>query len=137
MVKEAFLGFDDVSADRRAPAVAGYVLGVLEKYHCVDKLVAQTYDGAAVMASELNGVQAKIKEKVPEAMFTCCYAHKMNMVLLHSAKCMPVCRVFFKTAEGLGAFFNKSKSAPTCWMMLSSAVYPEQRLQDGAQTLGC
>ena len=60
------------------------------------------------MASELNGVQAKIKEKVPEAMFTCCYAHKMNMVLLHSAKCMPVCRVFFKTAEGLGAFFNKS-----------------------------
>lgn len=27
------------------------------------------------MASELNGVEAKIKEKVPEAMFTNCYAH--------------------------------------------------------------
>lgn len=39
------------------------LLGVLEKYYCVAKLVAQTYDGAAVMA-ELNGVQAKIKEKV-------------------------------------------------------------------------
>ena len=126
-----------MSADRRTPAIAGYVLGVLKKSHCVDKLVAQTYDGAAVMASELNGVQAKIKEKVPEAMFTHCNAHKLNLVLLHSAKCMPVCRVFFKTAEGLGAFFNKSQSAPTCWMMLSSAVYPEQRIQDGAQTLGC
>uniref|UniRef100_UPI0037E77704 zinc finger MYM-type protein 1 n=1 Tax=Semicossyphus pulcher TaxID=241346 RepID=UPI0037E77704 len=107
-VKEAFLGFDDMSADRRAPAIAEYVLGVLEKYNCVDKLVAQTYDGAAVMASELNGVQAKIKEKVPEAMFTHFYAHKLNLVLLHSAKCMPESRTFFKTAEGLGAFFSKS-----------------------------
>lgn len=63
-MKEAFLGFEDVSDDRRAPAVATYVLGVLEKYSCVKKLVAQTYDGAAVMASELNGVQAKIKDEV-------------------------------------------------------------------------
>lgn len=107
-VKEAFLGFDDVNEDRRAPAIAEYVLGVLEKYDCTEKLVAQTYDGAAVMASELNGVQAKVKEKVPEAMFTHCYAHKLNLVLLHSAKCMPECRTFFKTAEGLASFFSKS-----------------------------
>jgi len=33
-VKEASLGFDDVSADRCAPAIADYVLGVLEKYNC-------------------------------------------------------------------------------------------------------
>ena len=74
-VREAFWGFDDVSDDRRAPAIAEYVLDVLEKFKCVEKLVAQTYDGAAVMSSELNGVQARIKEKVPEAMFTHCYAH--------------------------------------------------------------
>lgn len=60
------------------------------------------------MASELNGVQAKIKEKVPETMFTHCYAHKLNLVLSHSAKCMPECRTFFKTAEGLESFFSKS-----------------------------
>ena len=107
-VKEAFLGFDDVSADRRAPAIAEYVMGVLEKYTCVEKFVAQTYDGASVMASDLNGVQAKIREKVPEGMFTHCYAHKLNLVLMHSAKSIPACRVFFKTAEGLGAFFSKS-----------------------------
>ena len=111
-----------MSEDRRAPAIAEYVLRVLEKYDCVEKLVAQTCDGAAVMASELNGVQAKIKEKVVEAMFTHCYAHKLNLVLLHSAKCMPKCRTFFKTAEGLASFFNKSTSVLTCWMMLSSAV---------------
>uniref|UniRef100_A0A8C5QA54 TTF-type domain-containing protein n=1 Tax=Leptobrachium leishanense TaxID=445787 RepID=A0A8C5QA54_9ANUR len=106
-VKEAFLGFDDVS-DRRASAIEDYVLGVLQKYQCTEKLVAQTYDGASVMASDLNGVQAKIKKKVPEATFLHCYAHKLNLVLMHSAKCMPACKTFFKTIEGLAMFFNKS-----------------------------
>ena len=80
----------------------------LDDFNCMEKLVAQTYDGASVMSSELNGVQAKIKEKVPEAMFTHCYAHKLNLVLLHSAKCIPECKAFFKTLEGLSAFFSKS-----------------------------
>lgn len=84
------MGFDDVSEDRCTPAIAEYVLKVLEKYDYVDKLVDQTYDGAAEMASDRNSVQAKIKEKVPEAMFTHCYARKLNFVLLHSAKCMPM-----------------------------------------------
>ena len=108
IVKEAFLGFDNVSDDRRASAIAQYVLGILQKFDCVEKLVAQTYDGASVTSFELNGVQAKIKEDVPEAMFLHCYAHKLNLVLLHSAKCMPEFKAFFKTLEGLSAFFSKS-----------------------------
>ncbi|XP_017295795.1 zinc finger MYM-type protein 1 [Kryptolebias marmoratus] len=107
-VREVFLGFDDVSDDRRASAVAEYILGVLEKYKCAEKLVAQTYDGAAVMASELDGVQTRVQEKVPHAMLTHCYAHDLNLVLLHSAKCMPQCRTFCKIVEGLGTFLGKS-----------------------------
>ena len=95
-IKEAFLGFDDVSDDRRASAIAEYIFKVLQKYNCVEKLVAQTYDGASVMSSELHGVQSKIKAKVPEAMFTHCYAHKLNLVLLHSAKCIPDSKIFSK-----------------------------------------
>lgn len=83
------MGFDDISNDQRAPTIAAYVL---VKYSCVEKFLAQTYDGAAVMSSELNGVQAKINEKVPEAMFT---HDKLNLVLMHSAKCMPESRTFF------------------------------------------
>ena len=97
-----------LSDDRRASAIAKYVLERLDDFNCVEKLLAQTYDGASVMLSELNGVQAKIKEKVPEAMFTHCYAHKLNLVLLHSAKCIPECKAFFKTLKGLSAFFSKS-----------------------------
>ena len=97
-----------MSDDRQASAIAQYVLGILQKFNSVEKLVAQIYDGASVMLSELNGMQDKIKEDVPEAMFLHCYAHKLNLVLLHSAKCMPEYKAFFKTLEGLSAFFNKS-----------------------------
>lgn len=107
-VKEAFVGFDDVSDDRRATAIANYVFGVLDNFSCAHKLVAQTYDGASVMASQLNGVQAKVREKVPEAMFTHCYGHKLNLVLSQSAQMIPECKVFFKTVEGLAAYFSKS-----------------------------
>ena len=74
----------------------------------MQKLVAQTYDRASVMSSESNGVQARLKEDVPEAMFLHCYAHKLNLVLLRSTKCMPECKTFLKTLEGLSAFFSKS-----------------------------
>ena len=107
-VKEAFLGFDDVSDDRRASAIAQHVLGILQKFNSVEKLVAHTYDGASVMSSELNGVQAKIKEDVPVAMFLHCYAHKLNLVLFHLAKGMSECKAFLKTLECLSAFFSKS-----------------------------
>ena len=56
-----------MSDDRRASAKARYVLRILQKFNSVKKLVAQTYDGASVMSSELNGVQAKIKEDMSEA----------------------------------------------------------------------
>ena len=107
IIKGAFLWFDDIIDDRRASAIAQYVLGILQKFNSVKKLVAQTYDGASVMSSELNGMQANIKEDVSKAMFLHCYAHKPNLVLLHSAKCMRECKAFFKTLEGLSAFFSK------------------------------
>ena len=48
----------DVSDNRRASVIAQYVLGLLQKLNSVVKLAAQTYDGASVMSSELNRVQA-------------------------------------------------------------------------------
>ncbi|KAK1887866.1 Zinc finger MYM-type protein 1, partial [Dissostichus eleginoides] len=58
-VKERFVKFEDVTGKKRAEDVAAMALGFLEEDGCMDKLVAQCYDGAAVMASGLNGVQAK------------------------------------------------------------------------------
>lgn len=95
---------DDISAEGITKVIFSY----LEKYNCFEKLVAQTYDGAAVMASNLNGVQAKVKEKAPWALFTHCYAHKLNLILSQSAKFIPQCTIFFITCDGFTEFFKHS-----------------------------
>ena len=48
---------------------------------CLDtkKICGQAYDGASVMSSSKAGVQAKIKEVSPRALYTHCYAHCLNL----------------------------------------------------------
>ncbi|KAL4083742.1 hypothetical protein QTP88_029058 [Uroleucon formosanum] len=53
-VEEKFLGFVDVSHDRSAKCLAEHVFCLLNEYKCIDKLVAQTYNGAAVMSEQHN-----------------------------------------------------------------------------------
>ena len=62
-IKERFIKMVDVSGNKRAADLATLAFEFLEEYGCTDKLIAQCYDGAPVMASGLNGVQAKVKEK--------------------------------------------------------------------------
>ena len=46
----------------------------------------QAYDGASVMSSGKEGVQAKIKEISSLALFTHCYAHCLNLSIAASCK---------------------------------------------------
>ena len=107
-VQERFIGFSDFSDDRTANALANYVFNVLTEYDCEEKLVAQTYDGAAVMSGEHGGLQALVKSKCSQAIFIHCYAHKMNLVLKNSVDHIKECKIFFSTLSGLASFFSKS-----------------------------
>jgi len=80
-IVERFLGFDDTSADKTAASLFNHVNQIVEKFKIENKLVAQTYDGAAVMSGHLNGLQSKVLEKYPKAMFIHCYAHVINLIL--------------------------------------------------------
>ncbi|XP_065645406.1 uncharacterized protein LOC136075892 [Hydra vulgaris] len=46
-----------------------------------EKLIAQAYDGAAIMRRSRNGVQSLMKEVYPNAHYVHCYAHQLNLVL--------------------------------------------------------
>jgi hypothetical protein len=109
-VLERFIEFTDVSSDRAAPALASYVFSLLDTYDCTTKLVAQTYDGASVMSGHLSGLQARVKERCPEALFVHCVAHRLNLVLSQALQNYNIseCKVFFKTLGGFAAFFSKS-----------------------------
>ena len=126
-IQERFIGFFDVSEGRDAQSVFDVFNEKMQGYNFKDKLVAQTFNGAAVMASALIGLQAKVKAIAPSAMFVHCYAHRLNLVLSQGAKCLPECRIFFASLSGFATFFSKStkktsfmesrlpRNAPTRW----------------------
>jgi hypothetical protein len=107
-VEERFLRFTDASSGHSANSVFNHAVEILNDFECSPKLIAQTYDGATVMASQLAGVQAKIHEQYPNAIFVHCYVHRLNLVLAHSASFIKEVKVFFATLSGFRTFFAKS-----------------------------
>lgn len=107
-IQEFFLGFHDVNESRNAEGLCNVLCNVLQKYDVQSKLVAQTYDGASVMAGELNGLKAKVNELAPQALFTHCFAHRLNLVLQQSCSKIKSVKIFFSTLHGIPAFFNRS-----------------------------
>jgi hypothetical protein len=107
-VQERFLGFFDVSADRSAESLFEILKDPLSRFDGKNKLVAQSYDGASVMAGELNGLQAKVKSMCPLALFTHYCAHRLNLVLQQGTNCISKCRIYFATLLGTPAFFHQS-----------------------------
>ena len=108
IIFERFIKFSDVSKDRSDAAIARLVVAQLTELGCLKKLIAQKYDGAAVMSGVLNGVQAKVKDSAPDAIFIHCLAHKLNLVLIQAALRIPKCNIFFSTLGGLSSFFTSS-----------------------------
>jgi len=47
----------------------------------MNNLVGKGYDGAGNMSGQFNGVQSRIRQKYPKAMFVHCAAHRLNLAL--------------------------------------------------------
>ena len=61
-----------------------------------DKLISQTYDGAATMSGRVKGVQTQIRATYPHAYFVHCYAHQLNLIMKQTcSKHFRTCKVFF------------------------------------------
>jgi small basic protein len=82
---------------------------LLRDFECGPKLIAQTYDGAVVMASQHAGVQAKIREQYPNAIFVHCYVHRLNLVLAQSVSFIKEVKVFFVALSAFRTFFAVHK----------------------------
>jgi len=80
---ERFLGFFNVSEDRTAGGLFNTLNSVLLEFDMGKKSIGQCYDGASVMAGHVNGLQVLVKEVAPNALFTHCLAHRLNLVLQH------------------------------------------------------
>uniref|UniRef100_A0AAR2JDX2 HAT C-terminal dimerisation domain-containing protein n=1 Tax=Pygocentrus nattereri TaxID=42514 RepID=A0AAR2JDX2_PYGNA len=112
MVKERFLGFCKLKAFD-ANTITETIETQLVK-HGLEHLtcVAQSYDGASVMRGAVGegrgGVQARFKEKHPEAIYIHCYVHELNLVLCHTCKAIPEACDVFDMLESVYSFFSTS-----------------------------
>ncbi|XP_065651258.1 SCAN domain-containing protein 3-like [Hydra vulgaris] len=104
---ERFIAFIDVQ-DRTAMGLTNVLKEELNCFGLKEKLIAQAFDGAAVMSGSRNGVQSLMKEVYPNAHYVHCYAHQLNLVLKKVCSSNKRVRRFFSTLSGFGAFFTSS-----------------------------
>ena len=81
--EERFLHFRDMSWSVCWSIISAPYPSLAE-FDCVSKLVAQTYDGVAVMVGEHAGMQSKLPEVCKNEIFVHYYAHRLNLVLSQS-----------------------------------------------------
>lgn len=84
-IQERFIEFSDVSRDRSAELLEDHFFFNIPKYISDEnKLVAQIYDGVAVMSGFHNSLQTLLEQKYKNAIYIHCYAHKQDLVLKQS-----------------------------------------------------
>jgi hypothetical protein len=136
---ERFWGFLCPS-DPDAQALTDGILSVIDPLidQNFDKLVGQSYDGAAAVSAKDKEIQANIKAKYPNAHFVHCYAHQLDVIMAQaSSQCNQV-RLFFSNIQDVPDFFSNSpervalldaivggkiaRSVPTWWDFKSRVV---------------
>lgn len=118
-VKESFLGFFP-KAGKTAVELTENILTQLESDNLDIHLCrAQGYDNAATMAGVHGGVQAKIKEHNPKALFMPCANHSLNLCGVHSFGSVSSIVNFFGTVERVYTFFSSSTHR---WEILMKSV---------------
>ncbi len=134
-VQENFLTFMEAVC-QNAQSLSGYILDTLSKYGLDhQKIVSQRYDGASVMSGRYSGVQQRIKEIVPHAIYIHCYSHTLNLVLVDAVKSVKLAVEFFVLLESLYVFFSTAK-ANSVFMNHQQKIYADkqamrlQRLSD-------
>ncbi|XP_077340582.1 zinc finger MYM-type protein 1-like [Lithobates pipiens] len=107
-VKESFLGFFPIAGKTAAELTENILQHLEEAGLDISLCHGQGYDNAATMAGIHGGVQAKIKEINPKALFIPCANHSLNLCGVHSFGSVASCVTFFGTLEKVYLFFSVS-----------------------------
>lgn len=77
-IREEFIGFVELTKTD-AETIAQSILSCMELWGLdITKLRGQGYDGASVMSGHVSGVQSRIREVSPKAVYVHCRSHNLN-----------------------------------------------------------
>lgn len=106
---ERFWGFfnpDGHNAESLTSTILSEINPILK--NTPNKLIAQSYDGAAVMSGQKSGVNVRVKELYPYAYYIHCYAHQLNLIMTQSVSQNKEVRIFFSNLSEIPVFFSNS-----------------------------
>lgn len=116
---ESFLGYFEIQG-HDSESLTNSICSYLEKLNlCLDDCCCQVYDNTNNMAGHISGVQQRILQKNPKALFINCNNHSLNLVGVHSVEDEVEMVIFFNTVRSLFTFFNAS---PQRWEKLKSSL---------------
>ena len=106
-IREEFLGF--ITVERITGEVLGAALLSWLEIHNLDVSLCrgQGYDGASNMSSSVRGVQARIREASPLALYTHCQSHQLNLCIVNTCS-LPKIRNASGVISEIAKFFNNS-----------------------------
>ena len=87
-------------------------------------LHGQGYDGASTTSGENSGVQKRILDKQPKALYTHCSGHSLNLVITQACT-EPAIRNCISVMKGLTIFI---KSSPKCGGLLKEICTQQQQV---------
>lgn len=84
-IKEMFVGFVEAKDELTGEKLSALILEKLQELGLdISNLRGQAYDGGSNMAGHFQGVQARIKQLNPLALYIHCASHQLNLVLSHA-----------------------------------------------------
>ena len=108
-ITERFLGFTNMH-ELDAGALTEKIVSVLTDQGIdIKKCIAQCYDGASVMSGKRSGVQARFRDIAGSGcIYIHCYAHRLNLVIVDTARGIKEVNNFFGLMEAIYSFFSVS-----------------------------
>jgi hypothetical protein len=95
-VVERFLALQHVK-DTTSEALKTALYSILDRHMLsISRIRGQGYDGASNMRGEFNGLQRKILDENPYALYVHCYAHRLQLVVVSVASSCSSIHDFFE-----------------------------------------
>ncbi|XP_025265106.1 zinc finger MYM-type protein 1-like [Camponotus floridanus] len=117
---EFFLGFYSTSSTK-AETLFQIVQDVFLRFNLpLTKLRGQCYDGAANVSGKITGLQTRLREIEPRALYVHCNAHNLNLVVQDAMEGVPATRKFIGVVKDMINFVKDSPKRISQFQQLQS-----------------
>ncbi|KAL4101007.1 hypothetical protein QTP88_021028 [Uroleucon formosanum] len=89
----------------------------------MSKIVGCSFDGAANMKGAYNGLQYHLKSINPLCIYTHCYGHALNLIMVDSTECCQNAEMLFGLVQQSATFLSDSHKRIKVWSDLTKKTH--------------